>query len=360
MASPARPVRVLCVEDNVDDAELISIALDEPESGLDCECARAEDEAGFMAELARGADVVLCDYSLPHFSPQQALALMKGEGVEAPLIVVTRAIGEEAAVDIMRHGAQDYVTKDRLATLPQVVARALERADQRRERQRLARELEAAYTRLKELSSRIVAAQERERSVISRELHDGLGQMLTGVVIHLHGAERATDPETARHFTATAMKIAQDAVGQVKTMSFALRPAQLDLLGLEAAMRSAVCRIGEPAGLDVKLTVRGKEPAKFEENALVALRVAQEAMTNVVRHARATIVIVRLRFLAGGHIGLLVCDDGKGFDVRAALAGPVTEKNLGLSGMMERTELIGGRLVIRSRPGGGTVLRAVL
>lgn len=360
MSSPHRTVRLLCVEDNVDDAELISIALDEPESGFSFTFARAEDEAGFLAALAAGVDLVLCDYSLPHFSPQQALGLMKREGVDAPLIVVTRAIGEEAAVDIMRHGAQDYVTKDRLATLPQVIARAIDRADQRRERQRLARELEAAYLRLKELSSRIVAAQERERSVISRELHDGLGQMLTGVVIHLHAAARAEDPQSAKQYTETAMKIAQDAVGQVKTMSFALRPAQLDLLGLEAAMRSAVTRIGEPAGVDVKLTVRGQEPEALGENALVALRVAQEAMTNIVRHAKATIVLVRLRFLPDGRIGVIVCDDGRGFDVRAALQGPVTEKNLGLSGMMERTELIGGRLVIRSRPGAGTAVRAVL
>jgi signal transduction histidine kinase len=106
--------------------------------------------------------------------------------------------------------------------------------------------------------------------------------------------------------------------------------------------------------------VRGTEPKKLGENAEVALRLAQEAATNTVRHANATIIMVCLRFFPDGRIGILVLDDGKGFDVTAAVAGPVTEKNLGLRGMMERTELVGGRMRIRSSPGTGTALRAVL
>jgi signal transduction histidine kinase len=357
---PPRIVRLLCVEDNPDDAELIAMALDQPESGITYEIERVDDEKGFTAVLSRGVEVVLCDYNLPQFSPQRALTLMASLGFNEPLIVVTRAIGEEAAVDIMRLGAQDYVTKDRLATLPQVVARALADEAQRRERELLSTELEAAYLRLKEMSSRLVATQERERTVISRELHDVLGQTLTGVVIHLHAAARASEPQAAADFTATAMKMAQEAVGQVKSLSFALRPQQLELLGLEAAMRSAVARIAEPAGLDTNLKVRGTEPKKLGENAEVALRLAQEAATNTVRHANATIIMVCLRFFPDGRIGILVLDDGKGFDVTAAVAGPVTEKNLGLRGMMERTELVGGRMRIRSSPGTGTALRAVL
>jgi signal transduction histidine kinase len=228
------------------------------------------------------------------------------------------------------------------------------------EQERLGRELEAAYRRLKKLSARLVVAQERERNLISRELHDHLGQTLTGMVIHLHAAQRATDPATARKHTETAMEMAQGAVGQLKTLSFALRPAQLDLLGLVAAAQSAVQRIAEPAGLAYAVTFRGNEPKELGETASVALRLVQEALTNVIRHAQASLIVVRLRFLPQGRIGVLVVDDGVGFDKHALLDGQTSEKNVGLYGMIERTELAGGRLLIRTAPGKGVAIRAVL
>jgi signal transduction histidine kinase len=278
-------------------------------------------------------------------------------------VVVTRAIGEEAAVHVLRCGAKDYVTKDKLGTLPQIIDRVM--ADRRRalEQERLGRELEEAYGRLKKLSARLVVAQERERNLISRELHDQLGQTLTGMVIHLHAAKRAQDAqdaETARKHTETAMEMAQGAVGQIKTLSFQLRPPQLDLLGLVAAAQSAVQRVAEPAGLAWSVSSRGSEPKNLGETAAVALRLVQEAVTNAVRHAQAERIAVRLRFLPQGRIGVLVADDGVGFDKSALLDGQPSEKNVGLYGMIERTELAGGRLRIRTAPGAGVAIRAVL
>ena len=156
------------------------------------------------------------------------------------------------------------------------------------------------------------------------------------------------------------MEMAQGAVTQLKTLSFSLRPAQLDLLGLIAAVQGAVQRIAEPAGLRSTVISRGDEPATLGETASVAVRLVQEAMNNVVRHARATQVRVRLRFLPQGRIGVLVLDDGVGFDKQALLSGQPSEHNIGLYGMIERTELAGGRLHIRTRPGRGVALRAVL
>jgi signal transduction histidine kinase len=228
------------------------------------------------------------------------------------------------------------------------------------EQERLGRELEAAYRRLKKLSARLVVAQERERTLISRELHDQLGQTLTGMVIHLHAAKAANDTEAAQTHTDTAMNMAQAAVKQLKTLSFSLRPAQLDLLGLVAATQSAVQRIAEPAGLAASVTSRGQEPSTLGETASVALRLVQEALNNVVRHAQASLICVRLRFLPQGRIGVLVVDDGVGFDKHELLDGQPSERNVGLYGMIERTELAGGRLHIRTRPGRGVAIRAVL
>jgi signal transduction histidine kinase len=355
------PIRLLCVEDNPDDVELMGIALERADPSRRYDLHRVDNAASFVAALEGDWDVILCDFNLPRFSPYAALQILVTRRCNIPLIVLTRAIGEEAAVHVLRCGAKDYLTKDKLGTLPQIIGRVLEERRRAQEKERLDAELQGAYARLKELSARFVLAQERERSLISRELHDQLGQTLTAVVIHLHAAQRtAGEPEVARKHGETAAELANGALQQLKTLSFSLRPAQLDLLGLVPAVQSATQRIAEPAGLRCEVTTRGKEPAKLEENAAVAVRLVQEALTNTVRHAEASVVRVRLRFLPRGRIGVLVMDDGTGFDKAAVLNGRQSEKNIGLYGMIERTELAGGRLHIRTREGRGVAVRAVV
>jgi signal transduction histidine kinase len=348
-AGKQRPIRLLCVEDNPDDVELMGLALERADPQHRYEMRRVDDATAFVDALSQDWDAILCDFNMPRFSPYAALQILVARRLATPLIVVTRAIGEEAAVHVLRCGAKDYVTKDKLGTLPQIIERVMAE-----------RELEAAYRRLKKLSARLVVAQERERNLISRELHDHLGQTLTGMVIHLHAANREADPVKARRHTETAMEMAQGAVEQLKTLSFDLRPAQLDLLGLVAATQTAVQRIADPAGLAYTVTSRGKEPETLGETASVAVRIVQEAITNIVRHAQATLVTVRLRFLPQGRIGVLIVDDGVGFDKNALLDGQASEKNVGLYGMIERTELAGGRLSIRTAPGKGVAVRAIL
>jgi signal transduction histidine kinase len=359
-ASDFRPIRLLCVEDNPDDVELMGIALERADPVRRYELHRVDNAANFVDALEGDYDVILCDFNLPRFSPYAALQILVTRRCGTPLIVLTRAIGEEAAVHVLRCGAKDYLTKDKLGTLPQIIGRVLEERRRVQEKERLDAELQAAYARLKELSARFVLAQERERSLISRELHDQLGQALTAVVIHLHAAQRAPDADVARKYHATAAELANGALQQLKTLSFSLRPAQLDLLGLVPAVQSAMQRIAEPAGLECEVSTRGREPETLEENAAVAVRLVQEALTNTVRHAEATQVRVRLRFLADKRISVLVMDDGTGFDKAAVLNGHQSERNIGLYGMIERTELAGGRLHIRTRPGRGVAVRAVL
>lgn len=359
-ADAAPTIRLLCVEDNPDDVELMAIALERADPSRRYELYRVDDATSFTEALTRDYDAILCDFNMPRFSPYAALQILVARRCGSPLIVVTRAIGEEAAVHVLRCGAKDYLTKDKLGTLPQIIERVMGERQRALEKERLDRELAAAYERLKALSARLVAAQERERSHISRELHDQLGQTLTGVVIHLHAAQRAADPDAGRRYTETAIEMASRAVEQIKTLSFSLRPAQLDLLGLVAAVQSAVQRAAEPAGLAFSVSSRGAEPAKPDERAAVAMRLVQEALNNVLRHAKASSIAVRLRFLRGGKIGLLVVDDGVGFDARELLGSGRSERNFGLHGMIERTELAGGRLRFRTRPGHGVVVRAIL
>lgn len=354
-------LRLLCVEDNPDDVELMQLALERADPLHRYELQRVDDANGFTQALQdNNIDVILCDFNMPRFSPYAALQILVARQCGTPLVVVTRAIGEEAAVHVLRCGAKDYLTKDRLGTLPQIIERVMTERKRMLEEERLGQELQAAYRRLKKLSGRLVVAQERERTLISRELHDVLGQTLTGMIIYLHAAKRAGTPDDAEKHTDTAMKMAQEAVQQVKTLSFSLRPAQLDLLGLTAAVQSAAQRILEPAGIAFCVLSRGQEPRELHETASVVVRLVQEALNNSVRHAKATRIVVRLRFLPDDRIGLLVVDDGVGFDKHEMLDAPQSERNIGLYGMIERTELAGGRLHLRTRPGRGVAVRAIL
>ena len=359
-AAASSTIRLLCVEDSPDDVELMALSLDRADPQRRYVLSRVDDANAFLEAVSEDFDAILCDFNMPRFSPYAALQILVARRCGTPLIVVTRAIGEEAAVHVLRCGAKDYLTKDKLGTLPQIIERVMTERRRAVEKEQLGLELEAAYRRLKKLSARLVAAQERERTLISRELHDQLGQTLTGMTLHLHAAKKTSDPVAATKHTDTAMEMAQGAVSQLKTLSFSLRPAQLDLLGLVAAVQSAVQRIAEPAGLRLTVSSRGAEPATLSETASVVVRLVQEAMNNVARHAQASHVWVRLRFLPHDRIGVLVVDDGVGFKKRELLSGHPSERNVGLYGMIERTELAGGRLHIRTKVGGGVAVRAVL
>lgn len=353
-----QPLTIVSVEDLPDDIDLIRLALDE--GGLAAEVFGADDAASFQRELARQPDVVLCDFNLPRFSPQAALALITELGLRVPLIVVTRAIGESAAVDVLRRGARDYVAKNRLATLPQVIRRVL--ADERTAR--LARhthaKLVAAHERLREMSNRMIDVQERERRRVARELHDVLGQSLTSVLMHLDAAERSDDADAARSYRGTAMQLAREALDQVRTLSFTLRPAQLDLLGLESALRSAAELQLRPLGISPRVRVRGAIDRASPTQVAVLHRVVLEALTNIVRHAHASRVSIGLALRPSGRLTASVADDGVGFGARAVLSERHSPQHLGLTGMLERSELVGGRLTIRSRRGHGTVVHVRL
>ena len=213
MTHPANPIpiRLLCVEDNPDDVELMAIALEraDPAAPLRAAPGRRRQPAS-STRCRTDFDVILCDFNLPRFSPYAALQILVARRCGTPLVVVTRAIGEEAAVHVLRCGAKDYLTKDKLGTLPQIIERVMTERRRRAGTGAAGRANSRRPTaRLKKLSARLVVAQERERTLISRELHDQLGQTLTGMVIHLHAAKRTADPDAARKHTDTAMEMAQ-------------------------------------------------------------------------------------------------------------------------------------------------------
>lgn len=228
------------------------------------------------------------------------------------------------------------------------------------ERQRSAEALAQANARMRVLSAHLVDAQERERAHIARELHDGLGQMLSGIVMQLHAARRSQSPAQAEQCHEDALDLVQQAIQQVKSMSFQLRPAQLAMLGFVAAVKATLDRHRDATGLQSFVRVRGEAPHRVTPAHTVALRILQEALNNVLRHAAASHLVVRLHFLRNDRLVMAIGDNGRGYDVQATLAGGMSERNVGLHGMLERAELMGGRLRFRSRIGHGSVLRLSL
>lgn len=356
-------MRVLVVEDNEDDVELIRIVLTD---SFFCEVITAETEHEVITALSQKPDIVLCDYNLPRLTPLKVLNILSQQKIEAPLVIVTRAIGEDAVVDILRKGARDYVAKDKLATLPTVIQRLLDEknasAREAETHQKLLlahKELAATHLRLRAMSARMIAIQEAERKKLARELHDSVGQALTGIHMYLEGAERVRDAETAQIYRDACKDQLREAIELVKNLSFDIRPAQLDIIGLGAAIRSTAQRHLEPFGCRFQVTVFGNETWADKTHSSVLLRIIQEALVNIVRHANATNVTIKVRISTTGRVSTIVRDNGKGFDA-PKLSGPTTTKNLGLTSMQERCEIVGGKLKIVSSIGKGTIIFARL
>lgn len=198
-------------------------------------------------------------------------------------------------------------------------------------------------------SRRVLEAQEAERIRIARELHDDIGQTLTAVAIE---AERAAgdggdgdERSLALRHTATAVRASLD---DVRRIARELRPEALDDLGLVNALISLCRRVDAQSGLRVRIHAPEALPKLSSEAEVVLYRVAQESLTNVIRHARARNAEVSLT-ARDGTVTLVVGDDGVGLDGEGAPDG-----GTGITGMRERALLVDGRLELRPRPGGGT------
>lgn len=219
----------------------------------------------------------------------------------------------------------------------------------------LVQQVQAHSERLRALSRQLMEIQENERHRIARELHDEIGQSLTAVKINIESSRRVPDQSTAKLYLDDSIAIIERLIQQVRTLSLELRPSLLDDLGLESALRWYLARQAERAGFAAELIADSLAAHLPPEIETACFRVAQEALTNVVRHAHASRVVVELR-QRGSTLRLSIRDDGVGFDVQAAAHGA----NLGLVGMQERVLLVDGKLTIESAPGHGTTVRVRL
>ena len=223
------------------------------------------------------------------------------------------------------------------------------------ERKRAAKELEEANHQLRFLSRRLFEVQEEERRHLARELHDEIGQALTAAKINLQSVTgNGGSANFARLQETTA--ILDRLLGQVRQISLDLRPSMLDDLGLVPALRSLLDQQGRRASVAVRFSAENMPENLDPEIQTTCFRIAQEAITNALRHAHATQIDVDLR-RENGKLRLLIRDNGIGFDAESAQAQTV---GLGLIGIKERAALVGGRAKIISSPNKGTTIEVFL
>lgn len=211
---------------------------------------------------------------------------------------------------------------------------------------------------LRRLSHEILSAQEQERKRISRELHDEIGQALTAINVKLASLEKEAKLTTAglKSHIAGTRKLVEQSMDTVHRFARELRPPLLDDLGLIPALHSWMKDFTKRTRIPIHVRVFAAVEKLDGDKRTVLYRVAQEALANVANHAQATLVTVSIRKVRD-IVRMEIHDNGKSFQVERALFA-TRVKRLGLLGMRERVEMVGGRFSVESAPGTGTTIRA--
>ncbi len=217
--------------------------------------------------------------------------------------------------------------------------------------------LQEAEQRLRTLSRRLIEVQEEERRHLARELHDEIGQTLTAIKINLQALPKIDEPLTLSERLEDSINNLDDMLQKVRNLTLDLHPPMLDDLGLKAALRWLVDHEIGRSGIDASFSCSGLDFRPTSQVEIGCFRVAQESLTNVIRHARARSVAVQLE-PESNTLHLVVSDDGLGFDVADKFQHAENGRSFGLTGMTERVEMLGGRIEFRSTPGNGTEVHA--
>lgn len=219
-------------------------------------------------------------------------------------------------------------------------------------------ELERDRAELRLVASRVIRAQEEERKRISRELHDDTAQILFAQLLRLTALQGSPHREV-RGAAAALEASTAEALEGVRRMAMELRPPALDDLGLQAAVADLAQRFSEQLGIPIDYQTRGPRGRLAAEVELVLYRIAQEALTNVAKHAAAGHAWIDLD-RGPTDVALSIRDDGRGFDPAIATARDGRGLGLGLFGMAERVALVGGSFTIWSEPGRGAEIFAFI
>ena len=350
---------LLIIDDNPTARETLSGLL----SGSGYEIDTAIDGPdGLDAASRTHPDVILLDVMMPGMDGFEVCRIMRQDQslAEVPIIMVTALDDRDSKLQGLESGADDFISKPydsmelsiRLKGLQQV-ARYRHLREEREKLEVALAKLERQNAELKSLSAKVIEVQEAERRRLAVELHDDLGQLLTGLKMSLEKSPQG-EAQPVKKENQQALEIVQELLRKIRDLTLDLRPAMLDDLGLFAALDWFFRRYTNQTNIRVIHNVEPLEekrfPALLENN---VFRLIQEALTNVARHASVAEVTVTVN-LEPQLLSVSIIDTGKGFDLEALEPGLST----GLSGMRERVNSVSGEYRISTAPGEGTIIEA--
>jgi signal transduction histidine kinase len=320
-------------------------------------------------DLAKLHEQILVTHVLPGRPPGKRAVLIKRAGAfftEAitPIETIHRGTREAAVhlnqiVEMLSQRTVELAASNAVLEQEIIQRKAVEEALKKSERHysELLEQSERLQEQLRRLSRQILSAQEEERKAISRELHDVIAQTLTGINVRLAALkkEAATNTKGLDRNIAQTQRLVEKSVDIVHQFARELRPAVLDDLGLIPALHASMKNFTSRTGVRTHLIAFAGVEQMDTARRTVLFRVAQEAMTNVARHAQANRMEVNIQKLQGA-ARMDVKDNGKSFQVQRIMDGK-GNKRLGLLGMRERVEMVGGTFSVQSAPGQGTTVR---
>lgn len=293
-------------------------------------------------------NVVLADYKLLGFTALDAWDAMLSKQIRLPFILLSGAIGEAAAVAAIKAGISDYLPKNDLSKLRHVTQRAIEMHSILLSKEQADIELAQSEKRLASFAEHLQTTIEHERAAIAREIHDDIGGSLAAIRFDLAWVARHTNDQTTLMHVTSATDMLQHAVEASQRIMMNLRPAILDQ-GLVAAIHWLSGNFSKRTGVNVSINAPQQLEHLSKATLLVAYRTAQEALTNIGKHARCTQVKIDLSGTEGV-LTLEVTDNGQGISAQEF----TKPRSFGLRGLKERAKSVGGWLDISSKVGIGT------
>ncbi|MET0518024.1 MAG: response regulator, partial [Burkholderiaceae bacterium] len=348
-----RPLRVLHIEDSELDHQLILAQLQR--AGLKLSIERVDTLAAIEQALdpSRPWDAIISDYNLPGYSGLLVLDMLKASRRLIPFILVSGEIGEDTAVAAMRTGASDYLLKNNLARLAPALLHAIEANESQLARVEADRELLKSKQRLHELAGHLQTSVEMERAAIAREIHDDVGGSLTALKFELAWIKRHAEDEAVRQRVESALETVTYAIEASQRIMHNLRPAILEQ-GLVAAVQWMAGRFERRTGIVTSLRTSHDQMQLPAGVPLVAYRTAQEALTNVSKHANASRVDIELS-VDSGVLTLELSDNGQGI----APGDLAKARSFGIRGLHERAATVGGWVDLSSNSKGTSLILSV-
>jgi signal transduction histidine kinase len=353
LAAPVRrtSLRVLHLEDSELDHELEMAHL--RRGGTQVETLRVDSEPAFRAALEDRWDIVLSDFNVPGFSGLAALEIVKALDRPLPFILISGEIGEDVAVAAMRNGASDYLLKANLSRLAPAVEHAIDAHEAGQAREVADQQLAHSRQRLSELAQHLQTSVDNERAAIAREIHDDVGGSLTALKFDIAWIARHSRDALVQQRAQAALEVVTHAIESSKRIMHNLHPAILEQ-GLVAALQWMTTRFEKRTSVACTFRTSHETLQLPSGVPLVAYRTAQEALTNITKHANASRVSLDLS-LAGGVLSLEISDNGvglRGADLAKA-------RSFGIRGLHERAHTVGGWVDLSSTASGTTLILSV-